>query len=252
MLGLIWLLAFGAGGVSAEGPAADAFPFQPGEKMVYNLRWGLVPAGYAELQVLPFTEIDGEKVWHFMMSVRTTEFVDLFYKVRDRIESYPDLTLTGSRLYKKKQREGSTDRDVLVRFTRAPATAAYSDKGEVREPIEIDKETLDPLASLYYIRTQPLAENLEIVRPVTDGKKAVQGRARVVKRETVEVGGREYRTFLIEPDLKDVRGVFEKSDKSKLQLWITDDRRRLLVKVKSKVIVGSFTAELTEYISGDR
>jgi len=237
-----------SGGVasSAESVSFASLPFQPGERLVYNLRWGIIPAGYAELQVLPFATVNGEEAWHFIMSVQTTEFVDLFYKVRDRIETFTDLSMTNSLLYKKEQREGSTDRDVVIRFDWDSNSAVYSNKGEVREPIAIETGTLDPLASLYYIRTQSLADKLEVVKPVTDGKKVVRGVARIIGRETLNIDGTEYNTFMIEPDLKDVRGVFEKSDESKLRLWITDDDRRLLVKVKSKVVVGSFTGTLVE------
>lgn len=216
--------------------------------MIYKLSWGIFSAGEAELEVLPFTVVNGERVWHFRMSARTTEFIDVFYKVRDRIESFTDLALANSLLYSKKQREGSTKRDVVVRFNRASRTAVYSNRGEALEPIKIAAGTFDPLASLYYIRTRPLAANTEIVRPVTDGKKLVDGRARVLKRETVEIEGVEYNTFLIEPDLQDARGVFEKSTDSKLKLWITDDNRRLLVKMESKVVVGSFKATLVQVI----
>ena len=64
-----------------------AIPFQPGEKLTYKLRWGMVTAGYADLEVLPFQETGGQKNWHFVLTIRTSSFVDLFYKVRDRIES---------------------------------------------------------------------------------------------------------------------------------------------------------------------
>jgi hypothetical protein len=43
-----------------------------------------------------------------------------------------------------------------------------------------------------------------------------------------------------------VGGVFEKSPDARLQLWVTADHRRLPVKLKSKVIVGSFTGELVD------
>ncbi|MDF1577602.1 MAG: DUF3108 domain-containing protein [Desulfurivibrionaceae bacterium] len=243
---VLGLLGWWGSIASAAAPLpAPGFPFQPGEKLVYDLRWGIIPAGHAELQVLPFTTVNGEDSWHFLMTVRTTEFVDLFYKVRDRIESFADLSLTDSLLYKKRQREGSTDRDVVVRFDRVSRTAVYSNRGELNEPVEIAAGTLDPLASLFFVRTRPLAGRPQIIKAVTDGKKLVHGVARVVKRETVEIDGTKYHnTFMVEPDLKDVSGVFEKSSDSKLKLWITDDDQRLLVKVQSKVAVGSFTGTL--------
>ncbi|MEN8135712.1 MAG: DUF3108 domain-containing protein [Thermodesulfobacteriota bacterium] len=241
---MIWQLV---GLISVVESSPADFPFQPGERLVYKLRWGVVTAGYAELEVLPFVQVNGEEdAWHFILKVRTSGFVDLFYKVRDRIESYTDLTLTNSILYRKEQREGNTDRDVVVSFDRVARSAVYSNKGAAQNAIVVKDGTIDPLASLYYIRNWPLAENLEIVKPVTDGKKVVSGVARVVRRERLKIGGIKYDTFLVEADLKEVRGVFEKSKKSKLRMWITADNRRLLVKVKSKVVVGSFTGTLVE------
>ncbi len=241
LVAMLWQLFGQVSGV--ESATAD-FPFQPGERLEYKLRWGLITAGSAELEVLPFAQINGEQAWHFILKVRTNGFVDVFYKVRDRIESYTDLLLTNSMLYRKEQREGPTDRDVVVRFDRVAGSAVYSNKGVEQNPIAIKSGTIDPLASIYYIRNHALAENLEITVPVTDGKKVVEGVAKVGRRETLIVDGIEYDTFLVEPDLKDVRGVFEKSRKSKLKLWFTSDDKRLLVKVKSKVAVGSFTGTL--------
>jgi hypothetical protein len=79
---------------------------------------------------------------------------------------------------------------------------------------------------------------------VTDGKKHVLGVAEVVRRETITVPAGTFDTFLIEPDLAQVGGVFEKSPDAKIQLWVSADHRRLPVKLKSKVVVGSFSGEL--------
>jgi len=65
-----------------------------------------------------------------------------------------------------------------------------------------------------------------------------------VKREKIKVASGTYDTFLVEPDLQHIGGVFEKSKDAKLKIWVTADKRRIPVKIKSKVIVGSFVAEL--------
>ena len=219
-------------------------PFQPGEKFVYKLRWGLVTAGYAELEVLPFEQINGERSWHFVLTARSSRFIDMFYKVRDRIESFTDDLLVSSFIYRKEQLEGKTHRQVEVIFDPEKKTVVYSDWGNKHEPLEVEDGTIDPLASIYFIRKSPLADNAKITKPITDGKKNVLGQAFVVGREKISVGGKKYDTFIVEPDLKGVRGVFEKSKRSKIRLWITADERRLLVKLKSKVVIGSFTGTL--------
>jgi len=90
----------------------------------------------------------------------------------------------------------------------------------------------------------PLREGIELEAPVTDGKKCVMGKAKVIRRETIRVRGVAYDTFLVEPGLEHIGGVFEKSKNAKLLVWVTADEACIPVRVKSEVIVGSFVAEL--------
>jgi hypothetical protein len=73
------------------------------------------------------------------------------------------------------------------------------------------------------------------------------GKARVLKRETITTKAGEFDTFLVEPEVKEIGGVFRKSPDAKLQIWITTDARRIPVRVRSKVAVGSFYMDLTGY-----
>ena len=52
-----------------------------------------------------------------------------------------------------------------------------------------------------------------------------------------------YDTYLIEPELKHVGGVFEKSKDAKIQLWVTADEHRIPVKIASKVAIGHFSQD---------
>ncbi len=223
---------------------AQNLHFTPGEELTLKLKWGFIPAGVAVLKVLPIEEIDGVEVYHFMMTAKTLPFVDLFYKIREKIDAYTNLEVTHSILYKKKQIEGKVNRDIKVTFDLDAMTAQYHNKDEKREPIPIFPGTFDPLSAYYYLRFLDFESNKKIERHITDGKKCVLGIVRVVKREEIMVQGSRYDTFLLEPDLEHIGGVFEKSKKAKFQLWITSDDRHMLVKVRSKVAVGSFVAEL--------
>lgn len=233
-------------GAATESPVSRDLPFKPGERFAYDLHWGMIPAGFAELRVLPITEVDGVPVWHFQLTIRSSDFIDVFYKVRDQVDAYAVLSLDESLLYRQSQQEGTTRREVEVNFDQDNSHAVFSNYGEASPPINIVAGTLDPLTALYFIRSQPLCENLEIVKPISDGKKNVNGVARVTKREKIRLNGTLYDTFQIAPDLKDVRGVFEKSKKSRMTLWVTADEKRTVVKIMSKVVIGSFTGTLVE------
>lgn len=244
---LFWLfIAAGVQGAALCFAMANEFPFAEGEKLLYELKWGLVPAGEASLEILPNKIIDGVEGRHFRMTAKSNAFVDVFYKVRDVVDGYTDLPVTHSLLYKKKQNEGSTQRDIVVTFNWEENTAQYSNFGKLNPPISINDGSFDPFSVIYYCRLFNFNRNEDIVRPITDGKKAVLGRAWFKGRKTISIKGTTYDTFLIEPEIEHISGVFKKSKKAKIQIWLTADDRRIPVKIKSKVAVGSFVAELAE------
>ena len=225
-------------------PEFDNFPFAPGEKLTFKLRWGIIRAGEAVMEVLPLTTVDGQKAFHFALTAKSNSFIDVFYKVRDRIDSYTDIGLTRTLLYKKNQKEGKTRRNVVVNFDWEKQEATYSNFGEKRAPIKLLPGSLDPLSAFYFTRKFDFSKNPSMNHAITDGKKSVTGRARVVKKERVRIKKKKSKTWLIEPDLKHVGGVFKKSKNAKIKIWVSDDHLRIPIKVKSKVSIGSFIGEL--------
>lgn len=219
-------------------------PFSPGERLTFQLKWGIIPAGEAVLEVLPTSVVDGKPAHHFSLTVNTYPLLDVIYKVRDHIDSYVDLDMTRSLLYKKKQHEGSTQRDIVVRFDWDKNEATYSNFNVAKPPVSIQPGSFDPLSIFYHARVRDLKLNTTIECPVTDGTKSVMGQAAITKREILEINGVVYDTILIEPELKDIGGVFKKSKNAKIELWLTVDERRIPVRIRSKVAVGSFTGDL--------
>ncbi|NNG08293.1 MAG: DUF3108 domain-containing protein [Desulfobacteraceae bacterium] len=236
---LLAVLAFSAITHGTE----DRHPFSPGEKLTFQVRWAFIPAGEAVLEIYPLETMNGRRVYHFALTARTYPVVDLIYKVRDRIDAYTDEKLSHSILYKE-TKEGQRKKRVVVNFDWEKGEAQRSNFGEKREPLSIKPGTFDPLSVYYALRLHDLKENMELEKPFTDGKKWILGRARVVKREEVTVLSGRYDTYLVEPSLEHIGGVFKKSKDAKLQIWVTADDRRIPVKIKSKVAVGSFVGEL--------
>ena len=218
-------------------------PFTPGEKLTFQVRWAFIRAGEGTLEIHPMTTVNGSRAYHFSFTARTSELADLFYKVRDRIEAYTDEAMTRSLLYTKRQ-DGKRHRRVAVNFDWEENKARYTDIGEQHKPISILPGSFDPLSVFYAFRLFELREGLVLKLPVADGKKCITGKATVIRRETIRVRGASYDTFLVEPDLEHLGGVFEKKRDSKLRIWVTADGASTPVRIESEVIVGSFVAEL--------
>lgn len=182
-----------------------------------------------------------------MLTAQTNSFVDIFYKLRQRVDAYTDFNVNRSILYKEIYFINKPKKDVVINFDWEKKKAQYVNFGKKKKPISLKPGSFDPLSIFYYARLLNLKKNKAYERPVTDGKKCVIGRAKVMKREKIKLDMGMYDTYLMEPDLKDVGGVFKKSKNAKIQLWVTADNRRIPVKIKSKVAVGSFVGELVSF-----
>ena len=238
--------------IIAFSAAADeaVLPFEPGETLTYKLRWKFINAGTAVFQVQPIAELNGNPAYHFLLTVRSSPFLDIFYKVRDRVESYADLDMTHSLLYKNQQREGSYGRDVIVTFDWENEKAQFENRGEKRDPIIVYPGTFDPLSITYFIRMQELVPGNVIKGPVTDGKKLVIGRLRVIERQKVKVPAGKFDAFLVEPEVERLGGVFKRSETAGARIWLSADQRQIPLKVSGRAKLGSFSAVLVSVESG--
>lgn len=222
-------------------------PFGPGEKIFYEIYWTLVHAGRAELRCLKDTEVDGEPARYFWAKARTLGWVDNFYKVRDTMEAWTDHDVTHSLRYKKDQNEGSFHKKVNLIFDKKAGKSYRYARGKLQHIIDQPEDVFDPMSILFAFRKHELYEGMEFDANVSDGKISVVGKAFVEGREVVETGIGDIDAFRVRLDIQHLSGVFKKSDDAELYVWFSADERRIPVKVRSKVVVGSFTMTLSEY-----
>ena len=231
------------------GRTEQRFPFQVGEELQYKLKWGIFSVGRATLTVNEPAFVDGEWAHHFTFEVKTNSFADNFYKVRTRIDGYVSQDMTKSVLYKKRQQEGDTDRNITVTFNWNQNEVQYQNWDETLSPLSVTDNVFDPLSMLYAFRVMPLQEDSSMPMKATDGKKIVDSEINVVKKEDLKVPAGRYSCYLVEPDVKDLGGVFQKSDDATMQIWLeANENYHYPVKLKSKVRVGSFEALLTSAV----
>ena len=220
-----------------------SLPFQPGEKLIFQAKWGIIPVGEIILEVLPPATVNGARSHHFAITTKTYSFMDIFYKIRDRSDAYTNTDMTHSILYTKESK-GKHPRNVVVNFNWEKHEAIYSNFEKKMKPIAILPGSFDPLSIFFVIRLQDLKESLEIEVPVTDGKKCISVKATVLKREKIKLASKTYDTYLVEPNIESISNIFKKSKDAKVRIWFTADERKIPVKIKSRLGIGSFIFEL--------
>ena len=225
-------------------------PFAPGERLTYHLGWGFVPVGSAVLEVVGPVDFEGISAYELRLSVRTNGFADKFYRVRDEVRSLLSSDLGRSLFYTQQQQEGRHQRDIRVSFDWKESNVVYTNHGESQDPVAIPRVIFDPLSVVYAARLLGFERYDPLVLPVTDGKKVVEVMIRLGEQARLKTKAGIYPSVLVEPDTKDLGGIFRKSPKARIRIWFSDDENRLPVRFKSRVVVGSFWAELVDYLPG--
>lgn len=225
-------------------------PFNVGDHFYYDIKWGILKVGEAEMLV----EAAGEENpgdLRFVLLVRTLSWADTFYKVRNRIESYTDAEVTKTLHYVKNQYEGGRIREITVTFDWDKNTAQYKNFEDKLAAITIPADTHDPFSVLFAYRLKDFELGQRISVPVTDGKKSLTADIDVMEKETIKVKAGTFDCLRVRPDVKDLGGIFSKSKDAHMDIWFSDDKHKLIVKMSSSVSVGRFKVELRDYVLGD-
>lgn len=217
--------------------------FGVGEKLSFDINYGFINAGTATMEVAALIEFENRPAFQIVTRAQSNDFFSSVFRVDDRVESITDAIGLFSWRFEKNLREGSYTSDRQYSFDQRANTVLYGDSLHRLEPF-----TQDALSAMYYVRTQPLEVGSSVVlSSFVDGRSSTL-EVRVHRREKVTVEAGTFDCLVVEPITADV-GVFK--NEGKLTIWLTDDRVRMPVLMKSKVLVGSISAELTDYKLGE-
>ena len=214
------------------------------ERLVFDISWSGISAGTAIQEVTRTAE--GISITSV---ARSADWLSIFYKVDDHIEAVMGKgvghQLFGQpRIYRENIKEGRTrfHKEVTFDHTKNVATIVnHLDKS--RTILPITPITFDSISCFYFARLQHLALGSSFYIDIFDGKKLHNTEVRVLRREELTTDLGTFKTIVIMPVLK-TKGIFSKS--GDLFIWLTDDERRIPLKMQSKVKIGSITATLIE------
>jgi len=221
----------------------ENYSFGVGEKLHFDINYGFINAGTATMEVVRLIEYENRPCFLIETTANSNSFFSTFYKVRDRIESVMDAVGLFSWRFEKNLREGSYSADRMYSFDQRRNIAFYKN-----DTIPVEPYTQDPISTLYYTRTQPLKVGQSFyLDNFIDGDK-YHLEVRVLKKEKITVKAGTFDCLVVEPMTSSV-GVFK--NEGRLKVWLTDDFLKMPVMMKSKVLVGSISAELTGYDLGE-
>ncbi len=229
-------------------------PFGAGEKIEYEINYGFITAGNATMEVLQNPQVKDELILKAL--AWNNGFFEAVYPVQDTILTYIRKDDLLPRVFKKVNHEGSWHNHVHIdqdfKAFRAHMADTVFDKNDSVFSMKRFSDTIVELDTLshtitsafYLFRTLDLSPGKEYKFNAVSGKKKYKLKVIAHNYETIEVEAGEFDCIVVEPILDD-DGLFEA--KGKLTIWLTNDEYKIPVLVKSKILVGSITVEMTKY-----
>lgn len=220
----------------------DNNAFQEGEKLTFEVKYGFVTAGIAEMAIPKIKKLAGRDVYNVTFNVNTVPAFDPFFKVRDRYETYIDVEGLFPWRFEQHIREGGYKRDFSAFFDQRRGVAKTSE-GSYEIPLYVN----DILSAFYIARTfdftgMEIGDKFNLENFYKDKVYPLDVVYHGKERISVEAG--TFDCIMIEPLVVE-GGLFK--NEGNIIIWLTDDELKLPVKVKTKVIIGSIDSELIDY-----
>ncbi|MEQ1692366.1 MAG: DUF3108 domain-containing protein [Gemmatimonas sp.] len=208
---------------------AATVPFHVGEKLEYEVKFGSLKVGTGTMEVRDLADVRGVTTWHTIFTIAGGI---PFYRVNDRYESWFDVATLTTRRYHQDIDEGSYEPKRHYEFFNERGMYQENDKPE----LPTVAMPLDDGSFLYFVRTIPLDVGKEYSFSRYFKPDANPVSIKVLRRETIKVPAGTFKTVVLQPTFKS-KGLFGEGGKA--EVWVTDDERRMMVQMKSKLSVGS-------------
>lgn len=231
-------------------------PFKPGETFTYEGRvsrakiFGLTVAELTfKIDQLPDSQ---SKKYVFKTETSSkNSLLKLFgfsflQKYETTVETEPSFRVLKTVKYDQ-QRNRIRNSESIFDYTAKKVTYTESDpKNPTAQPrkiaAEIGDQVQDIVSALYYLRFLPLAVDKSFTIPVSDFGMVYKIPVKVTKREILKTSIGKVWTFKLEPDIFGPNKLIE--EKGKMIIWITDDKRRIIVKSQIQASIGTLDVKI--------
>jgi hypothetical protein len=226
--------------------AGDALPHVPGERMAFDIEFHGLPIGSAEISVgnpaaatLPIT-----------LEARTAGLARVV-ELRERLVTDIDVYSGLPRTSLLAAAEGGYRHVSTTVFDRPNSRVKVREIGkhDISSEHAVPPQTLDFLALVFALRVLPLEPGSTRSFDVLAGTQVSRVNVQVVGREMVKSAAGTSQALKVRVPTS-FSGEF--SEKSPTHVWLTDDHRRVVVRITTDFAVGDVTASLVSYDGGER
>jgi hypothetical protein len=213
-----------------------------GERLVFDVSYGPITAGEAIMAIPRHEMIRGRTTHRIEFAVNSLPSFDWIYTVRDRYLTFVDIEAIAPLRFEQHISEGTYRYDFTAEFD-PPTRLAHTTQGSYPIP----EYVYDILSAFYYARildysTMKAGDFVMLNNFHKDT--AYDLRVKFLGRQELEVAAGTFNALVVEPLIME-GGLFKAE--GRIVIWLTDDERKMPIRVNTKVVIGSIDVELKEY-----
>mgnify|MGYP001583593279 CR=1 FL=1 len=225
-------------------------PFRVGEKSVLSIGYLGVTAGDLTLEVGNFLEVNNQKAYNFLLSVKSNPTFSFMYEVNDLARtfvSFDTLLPLGFSLQIRETRDLKESRNVFDwKSLKSNTWTKFISDGKVKEEKQegsLLSFSQNVYSVIYYLRNFDLTVGKSLVFRVSDKGQNLLFKGNVLRKEKLTTAVGDFDTVVVKPEFE-MDGIFKPV--GDIFLWLTDDDRKFIVKIESKIKIGTLVGELKE------
>lgn len=227
----------------AQSRTGGGRPFVVGERAEYDIKYGVVHAGTASVEVTGIDTVRDRPAYGFRLTMSAGVNLLVYrYSVRDTMRSWVDTATFQSLRFNQDQLDGGRPRH--KRYEIFPERSAFRDGDKPEQPSVADP--LDDIAFLFFVRGQRFDVGTTETWPRYFKPQSNPVVLHVLRKDTLEMAGRKWPTVVVRPIIK-TSSLFAQNGEA--QVWISDDPAHVIVQINTKLSVGSITMKLKSYSS---
>jgi len=235
--------------LSTANPQDIAPAYEPGEALTYDVTWSVFKAGQVTASLRKSANT-GSDAYSVVTTARSSGVVSMLFDVNNEFQSlFNPQTLCSERITKK-VKEGHRHKDTLIVFdyVRRLSLLDERDLTQTAAPAKHAENAIPPcvedvVTAFYYLRRQRFEIGQEIVLPVNDGAKTQQVSVEVQALEKLQTPLGTFDAYRVEPRVFN-NNLFKR--KGRMLIWFSADQRRLPLRIKAMISVGSITGTLRQ------
>lgn len=244
-----------AEGFQGRRPLRD--PFRVGEKVVHDVSYFGVSAGTLTIETKPFAMVNGRKSYNFRIAISTSPLFSRFYSVDDFATILVDYETLVPSIYKLQVKETGQLRETRMLFEKEEGKLfaqfwekKYTDKhGEElkTQKWEIPDYSQNVFSAILYTRVFQWRKGKEYQFIVADDGENNMFKGKVVRREKLETSVGTFDTVVIRPEVE-LKGKLKPVGEN--LIWLTDDDRKMVLRIESKIKIGTLVSQIIQLDRG--